>query len=34
MSSFAELLKNKLEQVGYNNSVIISEEIFDPYKYR
>lgn len=34
MSSFADVLKNNLEEVGYNNSVILSEEIFDPYKYR
>ena len=34
MISFSELLKNNLEEAGYNNSVVLSEEIFDPYKYR
>jgi dinuclear metal center YbgI/SA1388 family protein len=34
MITFSMVLKEKLREAGYNNSVIISEEINDPYKYR
>jgi dinuclear metal center YbgI/SA1388 family protein len=34
MKSFSDLLKGRLTEAGFYNSVIISNEVYDPYKYR